>query len=232
MVNQAYNGAYSTELTLQKAAPQVAGAEYPSALPGKALAREPSTKIWRPPSTYEDIPRTVNGYSAGQETAGFTPTPLVTGMQAWEPIEPLTLAAFPLIPLIAGAGAGLIRLLVGLGGKMSLGFFKTLLQRFGPNALKLALGGAVFGFFMDLVDGGLDDSIEVPFSVRRKPKRYTIGNNPRVKTLQRVARHTMKLLKRHDKYIKEFFPKKVTRYGIPPAKALSAIEKAAIRGGT
>lgn len=42
---------------------------------------------------------------------------------------------------------------------------------------------------------------------KKKRRRYTIGSNPRVRTLQKVARHTMKLLKRHEKYIREFFPK-------------------------
>ncbi|GAJ09636.1 unnamed protein product, partial [marine sediment metagenome] len=61
-------------------------------------------------------------------------------------------------------------------------------------------------------------------------RRYSIGSNPRVGTLQKVSRHCQRLLKRHEKVIREFLPKKTTRYGIPPAKALSAIERAAIRG--
>lgn len=44
-------------------------------------------------------------------------------------------------------------------------------------------------------------------------KRYSIGHNPRVRTLQRVARHTMRLLKRHEKVIREFLPKKTSSRG-------------------
>lgn len=54
----------------------------------------------------------------------------------------------------------------------------------------------------------------------KRRKRYSIGYNPRVRTLQKVARHTMKLLKRHEKYIREFFPKK------SQAPALAARERA------
>ena len=60
-------------------------------------------------------------------------------------------------------------------------------------------------------------------------KRYSIGHNPRVRTLQKVSRHCMRLLKRHEKYIREFFPKKTVRYGIPPREMLSTAEKKLLR---
>ncbi|GAI83253.1 unnamed protein product, partial [marine sediment metagenome] len=109
----------------------------------------------------------------------WTPeTKLLPEALAWQPGEPLEEIKVAGLPLLVGGGAALMVILRGLMGKMSLGFFKTLLTRFGPAALRLAVGGAIFGFFMDLIDGGLDDSVEVPFKLKGRPKRYTIGNNP------------------------------------------------------
>jgi len=131
------------------------------------------------------------------------------------------------IPMMGGLGAGLAGL-AGLGGKVTLGFLRSLFAKYGPTLIKALVGGAAFGWIMSLIMG--DDPDDKLVSLKKKPKRYTIGSNPRVRTLQKVARHCQRLLKRHEKVIREFLPKKQVRYGIPPAKALSAIEKAAIRG--
>ncbi len=112
---------------------------------------------------------------------------------------------------------------------LSLGFLKRFAARFGMKALKVLIGAAAFKEFLDLIGIGAPDETEIRIRKGAK-RRYSIGNNPRVRTLQKVARHVQRMLKRHDKVLREFFPKKTARYGIPPAKALSAIEKAAIRG--
>lgn len=125
-------------------------------------------------------------------------------------------------PLIAGAAALITRF-------MSLGIIKSLLAKYGPTVLKAIVGGTVFSLIMKLIAGGASDETIVDMEKKRK-RRYSIGHNPRVGTLQKVSRHCQRLLKRHEKVIREFLPKKQARYGIPPAKALSAIERAAIRG--
>ncbi len=129
-----------------------------------------------------------------------------------------TPAAFPL------AVAGIVT--------MSLGVFRTLLARFGPKLAKLLVGVAAFKEFMDMLTGGnVSDDTRIPIKPgARRRKRYSIGANPRVGTLAKVARHTIKLLKRHDKVIREFLPKPRQL----PAKALartylSPAEKKALR---
>ncbi len=83
------------------------------------------------------------------------------------------------------------------------------------NALRIAMGSglvAAGAWLSDVLNLDQDEGMRVALEMsaeKAKPKhrRYSIGSNPRVRTLQKVARHTMKLLKRHQKYIKEFFPK-------------------------
>ncbi|MBA7540964.1 hypothetical protein ES705_33267 [subsurface metagenome] len=131
-----------------------------------------------------------------------------------------TPAAFPLaLPFI------------GALGFLSLGLFKRLLIRFGPLILKGLIGAAAFKEFMDLIGIGAPDEYEVKIRTGRKKRRYSIGANPRVGTLQKVSRHCQRLLKRHEKVIREFLPKKAPRYGIPPARMLSSAEKMLIKSG-
>ncbi len=128
-----------------------------------------------------------------------------------------TPAAFPLAPVVVA------------GAALSFGFLKRFFFRYGAKALKVLIGLAAFKEFMDLLGLGAPD--EYMIKIRKNGKRrYSIGTNPRVGTLQKVSRHCQRLLKRHEKVIREFLPKRQPRYGIPPSKALSAIEKAAIRG--
>jgi len=112
---------------------------------------------------------------------------------------------------------------------LTLGFLKKYLIKYGVKALTILIGAAGVKEVFDMMGIGAPDDTEI--RVRKGGKRrYSIGSNPRVGTLQKVSRHCQRMLKRHEKVIREFLPKKVTRYGIPPARALSAIEKAAIRG--
>ena len=104
---------------------------------------------------------------------------------------------------------------------LTVAAMRSILARFGPAVLKLMVGAAAFKEFWDIVTGktfGTDDTVIriKPGGVGRK-RRYSIGGNPRVRTLQRVSRHCLKLIKRHDKIIKEFLPK---RQGLP-ARALA-----------
>lgn len=129
-----------------------------------------------------------------------------------------TPAAFPLL----GLGA--------IAGYLSLGALKGLLRTLGPKILKALIGVMAFKEFMDMLGIGAPDETQIKIRKAGAGRRYSIGSNPRVRTLQKVSRHCKRLLTKHEKVIREFLPKKQPRYGIPPAKALSAIERAAIRG--
>lgn len=64
---------------------------------------------------------------------------------------------------------------------------------------------------------------------RGKPRRYTISSNPRVRTLQRVSRHCQRLLKRHEKVIREFIPRPRGRQVPITSQYLSAVERKALK---
>jgi len=119
-------------------------------------------------------------------------------------------AAIPTaFPLVAGAIA------------LSVAALRRLLITYGPKLLKAMIGVAAFKELMDILTGktwGTDDT-QIPIKPGEpgRKRRYSIGHNPRVRTLQRVSRHCLKLIKRHDKVIREFLPK---RQGMP-ARALA-----------
>ena len=162
-----------------------------------------------------------NGISPGIETDLEAISPGIDGIVATPVIAPI---------VAAGAVAAIRALVIRFGGRLSVGLFVAFIRRWGSVAVKMAIGVLAFNELMDLVGLGAPAETIIDVKLRKKRKRYSIGYNPRVQTLQKVARHTMKLLKRHQKYINEFFPKKKVTYGIPPGKALSAIERAAIKG--
>jgi len=114
---------------------------------------------------------------------------------------------------------------------VSLGALKTLLRTWGPKMLKLLIGAAAFKELMDLIGLGAPDATLIKITPgQKKRRRYSIGSNPRVGTLQKVSRHCQRLLKRHEKVIREFLPK---RQGLP-ARALartylSTAERAALK---
>lgn len=119
--------------------------------------------------------------------------------------------------------------LAGLGA-LTLGLLRALWQKFGATIIKALVGAGAFAAVMKLIMGSGSDDQVVDIDKLKRRRRYTIGANPRVRTLQKVSRHCQRLLKRHEKVIREFLPKKQVRYGIPPSRALSAIERAAIKG--
>ena len=104
---------------------------------------------------------------------------------------------------------------------MSVAALKRLLATFGPKILKALIGVAAFKELWDILTGKtfVDDETMIPIRPGQagRKRRYSIGHNPRVRTLQQVSRHCLKLIKRHDKVIREFLPK---RQGLP-AKALA-----------
>ncbi len=138
----------------------------------------------------------------------------------------------PLPGQIGAGGATPVLALPALGGigALTIGLLRQLWLKYGPTIIKALVGGAAFSAVMKLIMGDSPDATIIDVGKLKRRKRYTIGANPRVGTLQKVSRHVQRLLKRHEKVIREFMPKKQARYGIPPAKALSAIERAAIRG--
>ena len=139
--------------------------------------------------------------SAGAETDGVATLGDLdgVGILGEQEIYPETAVAIPTALPIVGAVAAV----------MSLGVFRALLAKFGPFLLKIMVGSAAFAGFMKLLGVGADDSIVLPIKPgEKKRKRYSIGANPRVRTLQRVSRHCMRMLKRHRKVIDEFLPSK------------------------
>ncbi|GAI65698.1 unnamed protein product, partial [marine sediment metagenome] len=88
------------------------------------------------------------------------------------------IVAEPMIaPAILGAGAL-------IGRFLSLGALRAIFARYGVIALKwLAKWGSV-GVLLGLITSDKDDDYQI-----RPPgkRRYTIGHNPRVRTLQKVS---------------------------------------------
>lgn len=126
--------------------------------------------------------------------------------------------------------------LIGALVPLTVGFLRALLIRFGPTLLKMIIGAAAFKEFLDLIGiGASDDTVlrnTAKYAGVRKRRRYSIGANPRVGTLAKVSRHCSRLLKRHEKVIREFIPKPRPRtYGIPPAKMLSSAERKLLASG-
>lgn len=132
-------------------------------------------------------------------------------------------AAIPAaFPLVAGLAV------------LSVAALRRLLITFGPKILKVMIGAAAFKELIDILTGktfGTDDTMIPVKPGERKKRRYSIGSNPRVRTLQKVSRHCQRLLKRHEKVIREFLPRRTAL----PAKALartylSTAERQALKG--
>lgn len=205
--------AYQQE-TLRKVSP---GYLPPSGTPLPAFTTQP---VYAGGETIDVVQTGFNGL--GQPGAEMLPSPLpVPGITA-------TPTAFPIVGAVI-AGAAVIAAIRAIAGRfLTLGVFKMLVTRFGPAAVKLAIGTAVFFGLMNLADAGMSDENGMKIPVRHK--RLSIGLNPRVRTLQRVAKRTQKLLKKHEKVIRAFLPKPSRQYGQVPSSMLSAAEKKLLRG--
>lgn len=172
----------------------------------------------------------------GQETGGYSDeiyasidaalmgggggSPMATTYPAGSTVEETSNIA-PLA--IAGAAALVVPL---VGRVISLGIIRQIIARFGPVAVKLAIGTLAFNEVMDLIGLGAPDGSMFQFGKKKKKRRrYSIGANPRVRTLAKVSGHCKRLLKRHEKVIREFLPKPRRTYGQLPSSLLSAAEK-------
>jgi len=128
-------------------------------------------------------------------------------------------------PLVIAGGVGLTT--------MAIGAIRALIVKFGPALVKLLIGAAAFKEFLDQIGLGAPDATLIkvnPGGGKSRGRRYSIGRNPRVGTLAKVSRHCQKLLKKHEKVIREFIPRP-KQY---PARALasaylSAAEKKALK---
>ena len=159
----------------------------------------------------EDIPRPAQITPRVTPTAVVVPPPAAPGAET-EDIgfngegELIAMPAIPtgIVPAAFGAALPVV------AGLMSLGFFKALLARFGPVLVKLMVGALAFAGFMKLLTGGASDEVQLPIKPGegKRKRRYSIGHNPRVRTLQKVSRHCMGMLKKHRKVIDEFLPPK------------------------
>lgn len=96
--------------------------------------------------------------------------------------------------------AGLLPL--GLGA-IALGVIKAVWAKFGPVAVKAALGAATFATVVRLITGGASDDTQVKIQ-KKKRKRLSIGANPRVGTLIRVAKRVDNLFASYDKRVAKF----------------------------
>ena len=168
----------------------------------------------------------IAGIEAGQEEV----LGAIEGIQWPAPVGPVStqralnggVTAQPMaVPLLA---------LGAIAGFLSLATLKRLLVTLGPKILKGIIGVAAFKEFMDLLGIGAPDDTQIKVRARGAGRRYSIGSNPRVRTLQKVGRHVKRLLVKHEKIIREFIPKKQPRYGVQAGKYLSAVEKKEIRG--
>ncbi|GAI21466.1 unnamed protein product, partial [marine sediment metagenome] len=85
--------------------------------------------------------------------------------------------------------------------------------------------------FYQLIDGRIAvySKKKKTWKAYRPAKHIVVSRNPRMGTLLRASSRIDKLWAGISKKAAKHLKKKVT-YGIPPAKVLSAVERAAIRG--
>jgi len=150
-------------------------------------------------------------------------------VQPLPPVQPAPQIMEAGLPLLAGAAAA-VPAIAGIGVK-AVGWLagKGLLQTLVKAGLAGGVASAAWGMIQNIF--GLTPEQAVVEAMKKKRRRYSIGSNPRVRTLQKVSRHCQRLLKRHEKVIREFLPKRTRTYGIAPSKVLSAVERKAIAAG-
>ncbi len=162
--------------------------------------------------------------------AGATPVPLVGMAGALQPPP----VAPGVAPVLAVGGAAVLRLLLrALGGKFTLGMVRGWISKYGGTVVRTVLGAALFAVVFDALDGGLDD--DTVFYKRRAPKRYTIGANPRLNTLLKVAKRVDNIFVKYESRMKKFrgraAPRRHRHTPQPPYAALSPIELKALGSG-
>lgn len=133
---------------------------------------------------------------------------------------PVTQTALPVAGALVAAGT------------LTLGLLKNLLAKYGATILKTLIGAAAFKEFMDMLLGGKPDTAVV--KARGKKKRYSIGANPRLNTLLKVAKRVDNIFVSYDKRISKFRtrvkgPRRRTSYR-PMGYYLSPAERKQLRG--
>lgn len=100
---------------------------------------------------------------------------------------------------VAAIGA-IIRAALRLG-PLTIGFVRGLLARYArPQVLKALT--AVFGVLVaerildEAFDAGIENNRYIPYGAKKRRKRYSIGHNPRLGTLIRVAKHTDRITRK------------------------------------
>jgi len=195
-------------------------------LQGLWAAGEVGATAWgTPPGVGGVTPAVVGGIGAAGLAAAEAGTEL--GDQAPQGIG---MTGAGIIPV---GGPGL--LLAGAAG-VTLGFLKSLWAAYGPTVLKMLVGGATFGTIVKMITGGVSDDTVVKLGGKRK-KRYSIGTNPRMNTLLKVAKRVDNIFISYDKRMTKFRsrikgprkPARQPRYG--PTAYLSRVERKQLTGG-
>jgi len=123
---------------------------------------------------------------------------------------------------------------IGAAG-ITLGAAKALLAKFGPTILKAILGAGVFAGFMKLLGIGAPDTTLVK-SVSTGKRRYSIGGNPRLNTLLKVAKRVDNIFASYDSRISKFRsrikgPQRRRANYYPMTKFLSPVERKQLTRG-
>lgn len=171
-----------------------------------------------PPSELIQPTLPIGGPQLMTITDGYVPLP---GMPTGPTATPMA------FPLVAGLGV------------WTVGMLKALLARFGPTILKGIIGAAAFKEFMDLIFGGAPDDtpLRTPPGAKGRARRYSIGANPRLGTLIKVAKRVDNLFNQYDKRISKFRsrirgPRRATvRYYPGPSSYLSPVERKQLARG-
>lgn len=114
------------------------------------------------------------------------------------PIGPVALVP---LALLSPALKFLVKSLLARG-VVGLGALRALVARYGPTFLRYIIPVGAIAAVIDLVNGDAPDETEVKLKKRRK--RLSIGRNPRVATLLRVAKRVDNLFASYDRRISKF----------------------------
>ena len=199
----------------------------------------PIVEGWGPGSGYVTPPPSPPPIvpSIPQPVRTITPEPIrgmPVVMNGESPMLPDPIVQPAGLPALAGLGlAAILRI---SGRFLSIGFIKSLIQRFGAAAVKTAVGVAVFSQILELIGIGAGDDTMVDVGRRRKPKRYSIGVNPRLKTLLKVGKRVDNIFASYDKRISKFRSRlrggyRRPRYVYAGAQYLSPVERKQLRRG-
>jgi hypothetical protein len=171
-------------------------------------------------------PTTTITPTAGGVTVGY-PYSTINGVPTSLSLTPYTVGGQP--QFFGGIVKGALFWTVGM--------LKELLAKWGPTLLKSIIGAAAFKEFMDLLFGGAgDETILRSKPGARRGKRYSIGANPRLNTLLKVAKRVDNIFVRYDTRISKFRSRiRGTRrrrvYRAAPSAFLSPVERKLLAKG-